>query len=65
MEVLIVDDEPDSLLSLEYMIKKEGYWVFIAHNGAEAFSIIRQELPDLLLLDVMMPQVDGYEVCSL
>ncbi|MVM41113.1 response regulator [Spirosoma sp. HMF3257] len=64
MKVLIVDDEPNILLSLEYLMKKEGYRVFIARDGAEAFDIIRQELPDLLLLDVMMPRVDGYEVCQ-
>lgn len=64
MKVLIVDDEPNILLSLEFLMKKEGYRVFIARDGAEAFDIIRQEVPDLLLLDVMMPRVDGYEVCS-
>ncbi|GAB3012640.1 response regulator transcription factor [Spirosoma pulveris] len=63
MKVLIVDDEPSILLSLEFLMKKEGYRVFIARDGAEAFDIIRQEVPDLLLLDVMMPRVDGYEVC--
>lgn len=63
MKVLIVDDEPSILLSLEFLMKKEGYRVFIARDGAEAFDIIRQEVPDLLLLDVMMPLVDGYDVC--
>lgn len=63
MNVLIVDDEPNILLSLEYLMKKEGYRVFIARDGTEAFDIIRQEAPDLMLLDVMMPQVDGYDVC--
>ncbi|ADB38089.1 response regulator transcription factor [Spirosoma linguale] len=63
MKVLIVDDEPSILLSLEFLMKKEGYRVFIARDGDEAFDIIRQEVPDLLLLDVMMARVDGYEVC--
>lgn len=64
MKVLIVDDEPNILLSLEYLMKKEGYDVFIARDGDEALDIIRQEVPDLLLLDVMMQRVDGYEVCQ-
>ncbi|MCX6216301.1 response regulator [Spirosoma sp.] len=63
MKVLIVDDEPSILLSLEFLMKKEGYRVFIARDGDEAFDIIRQEVPDLLILDVMMARVDGYEVC--
>lgn len=64
MKVLIVDDEPNILLSLEYLMKREGYRVFIARDGDEALGIIRQEVPDLLLLDVMMQRVDGYEVCQ-
>jgi DNA-binding response OmpR family regulator len=64
MKVLIVDDEPNILLSLEFLMKKEGYRVFIARDGAEAYDIIKQEVPDLLLLDIMMPNVDGYQVCT-
>lgn len=62
-KVLIVDDEPNILMSLEFLMKKQGYKVFIARDGHEALDIIRQETPDLIILDIMMPEVDGYEVC--
>lgn len=60
-KILIVDDEPNIVMSLEYAFKKQGYEVFIARDGAEAMNIMKQNLPDLVLLDIMMPQVDGYE----
>lgn len=63
MKILIVDDEPGIVMSLEFLMKKEGYQVYIARDGAEALDIIRQETPHLVLLDIMMPSVDGYEVC--
>lgn len=63
--VLVVDDEPNILMSLEFLMKKKGYEVFIARNGAEAIELTRKELPDVILLDIMMPEVDGYEVCEL
>lgn len=63
-KVLIVDDEPNILLSLEFLMKKEGYSVFIARDGAESLEIINQESPDIVILDIMMPEVDGYEVCQ-
>lgn len=63
--VLVVDDEPNILMSLEFLMKKKGYEVFIARNGAEAMELTRRELPDVILLDIMMPEVDGYEVCEL
>lgn len=64
-KILVVDDEPNILLSLEFLMKKKGYEVFIARNGAEAIELIGKELPHIILLDVMMPEVDGYEVCEL
>lgn len=63
-KVLIVDDEPNILMSLEFLLKKNGYHVFIARDGKEALDIVNEELPDIVLLDVMMPKVDGYEVCQ-
>ncbi len=63
VKVLIVDDEPSILMSLEFLMKKEGYRVFIARDGEEAFDIIKSEIPDVVLLDIMMPKVDGYQVC--
>ncbi|MDZ7933609.1 MAG: response regulator [Emticicia sp.] len=64
IKVLIVDDEPNILLSLEFLMKKEGFIVFIARDGEEAFDIINREHPKIVLLDIMMPKVDGYEVCK-
>jgi DNA-binding response OmpR family regulator len=64
IKVLIVDDEPNILLSLEFLMKKEGFIVFIARDGEEAFDIIKREHPKIVLLDIMMPKVDGYEVCK-
>ncbi|MFM6954905.1 MAG: response regulator transcription factor [Sphingobacteriaceae bacterium] len=63
-KILIVDDDPNILLSLEFLLSKNNYQVFIARNGLEALSAIEQEVPDIVLLDVMMPDLDGYEVCE-
>lgn len=62
--VLIVDDEPNILLSLEFLMKKKGYEVYIARDGREALEIVSEKLPDIILLDIMMPDVDGYQVCQ-
>ncbi|WKN43048.1 response regulator transcription factor [Tunicatimonas pelagia] len=62
-KVLLVDDEPNILLSLDFLMKKNGYEVFIARNGEEALDIAQQEKPNIVILDIMMPKVDGYEVC--
>ncbi len=64
MNVLIADDDPSILLSPEFLMKKEGHRVFIARDGAEALGLIKRERPDLLLLDIMMPEMDGYELCQ-
>ncbi|PCI04943.1 MAG: response regulator [Flavobacteriaceae bacterium] len=61
-KILIVDDEPNIVMSLEYLFKKEGFQVFIARDGEEALATISRDMPDLVLLDVMMPKVDGYQV---
>ncbi|MEL6561218.1 MAG: response regulator [Bacteroidota bacterium] len=62
--VLIVDDEPNILLSLEFLMKKNGFNVFIGRDGKEALSTIEKEAIDLVILDIMMPEVDGLEVCK-
>lgn len=62
-KILIVDDELDILEFLSYNLKKEGYQVFTAPNGDEAIALAKKELPHLVLLDVMMPGIDGIEVC--
>lgn len=62
--VLVVDDEPFILRSLTFVLRKEGFEVSEASNGEEALEKIRAELPGLVLLDVMMPKKNGYEVLS-
>ncbi len=62
--ILIVDDEPNILLSLDFLMRKSGYTVLLARNGTEALEHIQQSKPDLILLDIMMPDVDGYEICQ-
>jgi two-component system alkaline phosphatase synthesis response regulator PhoP len=59
-KILIVDDEPNIVMSLEYTFKKNNYEVFIARDGQEALDIVTNTIPDLIILDVMMPMVDGY-----
>lgn len=62
-KILLVDDEPDILEFLSYNLKKEGYQVFTAGTGEEGIALAKKEQPHLVLLDVMMPGVDGIEVC--
>ncbi len=62
-KILIVDDEPDILDILKYVLEKEGYKVKKARNGEEAIDRAYEEKPDLILLDIMMPKKDGIEVC--
>jgi two-component system alkaline phosphatase synthesis response regulator PhoP len=62
-KILLVDDEPDILEFLGYNLRKEGYTVFTAGNGKEGLEIAAKELPHLIILDVMMPEMDGIEAC--
>ena len=59
-KILIVDDEPNIVMSLEYTFKKNDFEVFIARDGIEALEILKVQSPDIIILDVMMPMVDGY-----
>ncbi len=63
-KILIVDDEPDIIEFLKYNLKKEGYKVFSASNGIEAIEIASKKLPQLIILDLMMPGIDGLETCE-
>ena len=63
-KVLVADDEPNIVISLEYLLKREGYTVIVARDGQEALDAIELERPDLVLLDVMMPKKTGFEVCQ-
>jgi two-component system, OmpR family, alkaline phosphatase synthesis response regulator PhoP len=64
-KILVVDDENDILEFIQYNLKKEGYDVHLAHNGQEAIDIGKKIKPDLILLDVMMPVMDGIEACKM
>lgn len=64
-KILVVDDEPDALELVSFNLKAAGYEVVTADNGNEALKRARQHAPDLILLDVMLPEVDGLEVCKL
>lgn len=62
--VLVVDDEPNIVLSLEYLMEEAGYEVRTVSDGEAALKAVKEKVPDLILLDVMMPKLDGYEVCQ-
>jgi DNA-binding response OmpR family regulator len=62
--VLVVDDEPNIVLSLEFLMKQAGFDVRVAPDGAAAMKAIEERRPDLVLLDVMMPRQDGFDVCQ-
>ncbi len=62
--ILIADDEPNIVLSLEYLMKREGFEVQVAIDGEAALRAIAAQLPDLVLLDIMLPRKDGFDVCQ-
>jgi two-component system, OmpR family, alkaline phosphatase synthesis response regulator PhoP len=64
IRILVVDDEPDIVEFLSYNLKKEGYTIFKASNGFEAIKIAQKESPHLVILDIMMPGMDGIETCE-
>ncbi len=63
-KILIVDDEPNIVISLEFLMKKEGFEIAVANDGEEALAKVASFNPDLILLDVMMPKKSGFEVCE-
>ncbi|MEY4328194.1 MAG: hypothetical protein RL703_13 [Pseudomonadota bacterium] len=64
-KILIVDDEPNIVMSLEFLLKKEGFVTETANDGDVALEKVRGFMPDLVLLDVMMPKKSGFEVCEI
>ena len=62
-KILLVDDEPDIIELIQYHLEKEGYLVKTAKNGVEGLKVAKSFVPDLILLDVMMPEMDGIEAC--
>ncbi|MFG1343261.1 response regulator [Xanthobacter autotrophicus DSM 431] len=63
-KVLIADDEPNIVISLEFMMKREGFHVLVARDGRQALEVIRREHPRLVLLDATMPGMSGFDVCE-
>jgi DNA-binding response OmpR family regulator len=61
-KILIADDEPNIVISLEYLMQREGFDVSVARDGQEALRMLREQQPDLVLLDAMMPKLTGFEV---
>ena len=62
--ILVADDEPSILLSLQFLLQKAGFEVRLAKNGEEVIQLVEQSVPDLILLDAMMPKRDGFDVCQ-
>ena len=62
--VLIADDEPNIVISLEFLLEQAGYQICVAHDGQEALEAIQRQPPDLVLLDVMLPRLSGFDVCQ-
>jgi DNA-binding response OmpR family regulator len=64
-EILIVDDEPNVVIPLQFLMEQHGYKVMIAEGGEDALDLVYRYKPDLVLLDIMLPGIDGYEVCEI
>jgi DNA-binding response OmpR family regulator len=63
-KILIADDEPNIVAAIEFLLQQKGYEVHIARDGKQALDLVETRVPDLVLLDVMMPLASGYEVCK-
>jgi len=63
-KILIVDDDPNIVMSLEYVLRRKKFDVFIARNSSEALDAIGKHLPDLILLNSMRPEINGYDICA-
>jgi DNA-binding response OmpR family regulator len=64
-KILVVDDEVDLVKTIQFSLELEGYKVLVSYNGEDALTQARKENPDLILLDIMLPKLDGYRVCRL
>lgn len=64
-KILIVDDEQDIVETLSFMLKTKGYETLYAYDGEEGLKLAKEEKPDLIILDVMMPKINGYKICRL
>jgi DNA-binding response OmpR family regulator len=63
-KILIVDDDPSIIVALQFLMEQNGYQTLVAFSGEEAMETITEYRPDLILLDIMLPVVDGFEVCQ-
>jgi DNA-binding response OmpR family regulator len=63
-KILIVDDEPSIIVALQFLMEQNGYETLVAFSGEEAMEVVARHRPDLILLDIMLPVVDGFEVCQ-
>jgi DNA-binding response OmpR family regulator len=63
--ILIVDDEPNIVVPLQFLMEKNGYQTLVAQSGEEALEAVSKYSPDLVLLDIMLPGIDGFEVCEI
>jgi len=64
-KIIVVDDEPDVLKTTSIFLKSEGFNVVTAVDGIAALEVIRKERPDLIVLDIMLPKIDGYKICRM
>ena len=64
-KILIVDDEKDIVETLSFMLQAKGYEIISAYDGEEGLKLAKEEKPDLIILDVMMPKINGYKICRL
>ena len=64
-EILIVDDEPGVVVPIQFLMEQQGYLVMIAERGEDALDLIYHYKPDLVILDIMLPGIDGFEVCEI
>ncbi|MDO8957422.1 MAG: response regulator [Deltaproteobacteria bacterium] len=64
-KILVVDDEVDLVETVRFPLEMEGFEVLVSYNGVDALDQVRKECPDLILLDLMLPKLDGYKVCRL
>jgi len=64
-KILVVDDEPDLVETIRFPLEMEGYQVLVSYNGEDALNQARTKKPDLIILDLMLPKLDGYKVCRL
>ena len=64
-EILIVDDEPGVVVAIQFLMEQQGHHVLVAHRGEDALDLVYKYMPDLVILDIMLPGISGWEVCEI